>query len=337
VLVPDKEWLYSHLRAKAVDTHVLPSQGRADVGLLLSLVREIRAFRPHLIHAHFLDSGVYGTLASTFAGKVPLICTFHGPPDVNPDDPLLGLKARILNRPRNRLVYVSHALRRHLEPVLGADKTLGVVIHNGITIAEATVADLAEIDREDGDLLVGAVGNIRVAKDYPNLLHAARLVCDRRSDVHFAVVGEGAGTLLRDLHGLRDSLGLRGRVHFLGFRSDASSLMAAFDVYVSSSSDEGLPLASLEAMGMGKPVVLTDCGGVPEVVEDGRTGLLVSVRDPEALAAGILHLLDHPEFAAKLGSEARKTVQARFTLQGMLDAYGDLYQSLVPSRSGTDP
>lgn len=331
VLVPRADWLYEQLAKRGVDCRLAESRGRASFRLLLSLIREIKDFGPHLIHAHFMGSGVYGTIASSLSNGAPLVCTFHGTPDVDPDDRLLGLKARILSRSRNRIVYVSHHLRRHLEPILGVPSRLGEVIHNGIPFPEeeppknALTLEGIEPDAR----LIGAVGNLRPAKDYPNLLRAAQHVCRSDPKAEFVIAGNGPGEVLQDLRDLQRSLGIEGKVHFLGFRSDVRSILAAIEVFVSSSETEGLPLASVEAMAMGKPVVLTDCGGVPEVVEDGRSGLLVPVKSPQALADGVLRLLGDRELAEQLGKAGRARVRAAFSLRSMLDGYTHLYERLL--------
>lgn len=331
VLVPRDDWLYQRLGQMAVECRVIRNRGSASWRLLRSLVNEIKDFRPDLIHAHFLGSGVYGTLASHLSGGAPLICTFHGTPDVDPHDALLGLKARILSRPNNRIVYVSHHLRRHLEPILGVPPHLGEVIHNGVPFPDEEPANKSMTFEgvDPNARLIGAVGNIRPAKDYHTLLRAAHLVCLAHPNVHFVIVGGGQGGLFQDLLRLRRELGVEGRVHFLGFHPDVPSVLKALEIFVSSSATEGLPLASVEAMGMGKPVVLTNCGGVPEVVEDGRSGILVPVRNPQALAQGVLSLLGNPELARRLGAAARARAHAKFSLMSMLDRYTALYRTLL--------
>jgi glycosyltransferase involved in cell wall biosynthesis len=336
VILHDRDWLFSQLEAEGIAHSVYPSGSSFDLGFFLSLRRELRTFRPALVHAHFLTSGVYGSVATELSHSCPLVCTFHGVPDVDPSDRFLGVKARILNRAKNRVVYVSHHLRRHLEALLGVPEGLGRVIHNGVdfkTTLEPAGLRCA-LGLGPANLLVGAVGNIRPAKDYANLLRAARLVVDHRADTHFVVAGGGGGTLVEELLRLRGELDLEGRVSFLGFRSDASALMMEMDVFVSSSLNEGLPLASVEAMGMGKPVVLTRCGGVPEMVEDGVTGLLVPPRDPRALAQAILAVLENTGLAERLGSTARSAIRQEFSLERMAESYQHLYIDLI-TRYGT--
>jgi glycosyltransferase involved in cell wall biosynthesis len=330
-IIPREDWLAAKLSEAAIETEVLPSQNGWNTSYLAGVLRTIRHFTPDLIHAHLFRSSVYGTLAGVLAGNLPVMCTLHGYWDVNPSDPLLYLKGRILTRTRNQMVYVSRPLRRHMENLLGSPEAAGMVIHNGVRFTEpqggSRIRD--ELGLRDDDLLVGAVGNVRPPKDYPNLLRAAALVVDVDPRVSFAVVGDGDSGLSENLIRLRRELGLDDRFHFLGFREDVPACLDAFDLFVSSSVTEGLPLASMEALGMGKPAVLTRCGGVPELVADGRTGLLVPPRQPESLARGILSLVRDPGRAAELGARARKDVRGRFSLESMVQAYVNAYESLL--------
>lgn len=331
VLVPRNGWLLEQLRAHGVDARVIPTRGPADLAFLTRLVAQIREFRPRLLHAHLLTSAVYGSMAATLAGNLPVVCTFHGAADVRPQDRMLGVKARILSRAGNSIVYVSHDLRRTLERRLGTRPDLGTVIHNGVSPPDRDhVADLrGELQLGPHGSLVGSVGNMRAPKDYPTLLRAARLVLDQGSDVHFVIAGDNAGPRGEAVSALRNTLGLDINVHFLGFRRDVAAVIGALDVFVSSSASEGLPLATLEAQFLGVPVVLTSVGGVPEIVEHGRTGLLVPPRNPRALAEGISRLLNDRRLAGSMAAEGRRRVEQGFSLEGMLERYIALYRTAI--------
>jgi glycosyltransferase involved in cell wall biosynthesis len=333
VVVPEEDWLASRLRSRGVDVVVIPSRRGADPRLLLRLIGQIRRFQPAVLHAHLLGSGVYGSLAAAVVRDTPLVCTFHGRPDVSASDRLLALKARILARRNNRIVYVSHDLRAHLEPLLDLPRGSGLVIHNGVEFAEP---ELTGTERETcgagpGEILIGAVGNVRPAKDYESLLRAAAIVCHCRADVRFVIVGDDRSPLMEPLRRVTLDLGLDERVRFLGFRTDAAALLASFDVFVSSSKTEGLPLGTLEAVGLGTPVVLTAVGGVPEIVDSGRTGLLVPPGDPAALAEGILQMLADPERASEMARAGAADVRQRFSVRRMCGEYESLYAQLLRS------
>jgi glycosyltransferase involved in cell wall biosynthesis len=163
-----------------------------------------------------------------------------------------------------------------------------------------------EVRRELGvgpdTVVVGTVANYRAQKAYPDLLRAARIVLDAGVDVRFAAVGQGPEEgSIRELHG---SLGLGDGFVLLGEMAEPARLLAACDLFVLASRYEGLPVAVMEALAMGLPVVASDVGGVPQLVEDGVHGLLVPPARPDLLAAALLELATDPGRRARMGRAA---------------------------------
>jgi glycogen synthase len=150
----------------------------------------------------------------------------------------------------------------------------------------------AELGIPEHAPVVGNLANFKAAKDHPTLLRAAARVRERLPEVRFLLIGQGP--LEPEARRLAAELGLDATVVFTGFRTDAHRLLAALDVFTLSSTYEGLPIALIEAMALGRPAVVTRVGGVPEVLADGDQGLLVPPRDPAALADGLLRLLAAP-------------------------------------------
>jgi glycosyltransferase involved in cell wall biosynthesis len=154
-----------------------------------------------------------------------------------------------------------------------------------------------------------------------------------RPDAVFLVVGDGERRA--ELEGLAADLGLGARVRFLGWRADLDRLYADLDVVVLTSKNEGSPVALIEAMAAGRPVVSTRAGGVEDVVSDGETGRLVPVGDAAAVARAIVDLLDDPVRAASLGAAARAAVVARFGSARLLADLDGLYRRLLARRGIT--
>ncbi len=150
----------------------------------------------------------------------------------------------------------------------------------------------AELGIGDDDVLAVTVANLRRAKGYPTLIEAARLVADQEPSIHFVAAGQGP--LEDELRARVTAAGLDARFRMLGYVPDAARLIAGADLLVLASDHEGLPLAVMEALALGVPVVATRVGGIPELVEDQVNGLLVPPGDPAALAAGIGALADTP-------------------------------------------
>jgi glycosyltransferase involved in cell wall biosynthesis len=169
---------------------------------------------------------------------------------------------------------------------------------------------------------VGAVGRLSPEKGFDVFVRAAAIVARHRPDVSFVLYGEGP--LRPALEELIRREGLVGRFVLGGFRQDLPAVLPQLDVAVSSSHTEGLPVALLEAMAAGLPVVATRVGGTPEVVADGVTGLLVPPNDPAALAAKVMALLDDPRRAA-MGEAGRRRVRDEFTFEAMAERYERLF------------
>jgi glycosyltransferase involved in cell wall biosynthesis len=174
--------------------------------------------------------------------------------------------------------------------------------------------------------VVGNVANFKAAKDHPTLLAAAARVRERVPEVRFVLIGRGP--LEPATRRLAAELGLVGTVVFTGFRTDAHRLLAALDVFALSSTYEGLPIALIEAMALGRPAVVTRVGGVPEVLGDGAQGLLVPPRDPAALADGLLRLLGDPGLRDRMGAAARARA-ADFDIRKAVRRMEQVYAGLL--------
>ncbi|MBI3291371.1 MAG: glycosyltransferase, partial [Elusimicrobia bacterium] len=241
----------------------------------------------------------------------------------------------------DRIIAVSDAVRRVLLKG-GVSGERVVIIPDGV-VSESPAADRTDgVTFPSGSLrtmlgvapetsVVGIVAALAPHKDYPTFLRAAERVADQIPSVHFVIVGEGH--LRSTLEAEASRRGLASRVHFLGFREDTRPLMIAFDVVVLSSKEEGLGSVLLEAMALGKPIAATTAGGIPEVVADGKTGLLVPPRDPQALADVILRLLRDSTLREQLGEAARIAVQ-RFSVDRMVDATERVYAEILGGGGG---
>jgi glycosyltransferase involved in cell wall biosynthesis len=148
--------------------------------------------------------------------------------------------------------------------------------------------------------------------------------------LHAVVVG--GGELEADLRGRVNGLGLTSRVHFAGPRRDLGDLLASWDLYVMPSFWEGLPLSLVLAMGAGLPVVTTRVAGIPEIVHDGSTGLLVEPGDSAALGAALARVVTDPKFGAALGEAARGFVLPRFGADGYVKSIVGLYDRLLAAK-----
>lgn len=328
--VPERGWLYDRLEEHGIEPVLVPSDGGSfDWRYLLRLVRMIRKERVDLIQTHLLTTSVYGSVAARCFGT-PLVATFHGMVDVDPDDRHKQTKLRALNRKLNRVVFVSEALRQWFLGIGGLASEGTTVVHNGIDLRDFRPRTAEGVREELGispdAFLIGLVGDVRPPKAYDVLLEAARLLCHQQLDVQFVIAGEASGSLYEKLVRRRNEIDLDHRVRFLGYRSDVARLMNAFDLYLITSSSEGFSLSTVEAMATGLPVIATRCGGPEEIVLDGITGRLIPIGSATAIAEAVAALALDPATRERMGAMARERVEREFSLDVMVRRYEILYE-----------
>jgi len=296
-----------------------------------TLARLLRAHGVDVVHTHNMAPLFYGTLAARLCG-LPSLNTRHGRTPERAH--------RLVWALADRVVAVSEDARRELlRHNRIADHKLHVIL-NGIDLSgfaegrrsEAVAPARARLGLPLDAPVVGTVGRLAAVKDHETLLRAFGLLRQGGSDAHLAVIG--GGPLEADLKSRVRALGLDGVAHIVGPHADVPHLLPALDVFVLSSLSEGISLALIEAMAAGLPVVATRVGGNPEVVVEGRTGLLVEPSQPEALRSALLRVLSDRAAAQVMGVQGRRRALEMFGLERMLDRYVALYEE-VRSRETT--
>ena len=321
-------WLKTQLDRRGVETLVIPQHRSFDFPWLYQLVKLLRRRSIDVIHAHEFAMNVYGALLSRITG-IPNVTTVHGK-NYYCEKLRRRLGYRFAAR-QSIMVAVSEDLKQFLVKSTAIPPERIRVVPNGINLnryltngEDATVR--RELGIKAGSPVIGTVGNLFAVKGQIYLIRACRIVAKTFPDFVLLVAGEGEE--LTVLQTEAHDLGIQENVKFLGFREDVPSLLQAMDVFVLPSLSEGLPLSVLEAQALQKPVVASDVGGVPEVVEDGISGFLVPPKNPQALADKILLLLRNTQLATDLGKEGRKRVEQAFSLEHMIQEYQSLYEEL---------
>jgi glycosyltransferase involved in cell wall biosynthesis len=323
-LLPWKDQLVAELESKGVPVVMLGSKRGAGPNSLLRLRRFISESRTDLVHAHLPSAGIIARVAS----PVPVVYTEHN---------LVGsyrLPTRLLNRltywRNTRLIAVSGAVA---ESIAGYPGPSARVIPNGVSVAvssETAAAARVELGLGPEDDLVVHVGNIRPYKGHSNLVAAAAWLNENRPGT--TIVSIGGEKFPGDLARVRDLAREQradGVIRFLGRRDDALSFMAAADVVVNPSDVEGLPVALLEALALERPVVATAVGGVPALIEDQKTGLLVAPGDPKALATAIDRLLTDRSLAGRLAAAGNFAVLSHHGIEQMVRDIESVYSEVL--------
>ena len=320
-------WLKDELEKRRIETVVIPQPHSFDVRWLFRAYRLLKDHRIHVMHSHEFATNVYASFLSWITG-VPVVATAHGK-NYYGDRWRRRAAYRFAAR-HSTMVAVSNDLKRFLTESIGIPPGDICVVHNGIDLHqysanEANSAMRAELGVGSDQRVIGTVGNLFAVKGHTYLLKACKAVASSYPNILVLIAGEGdqLGRLQKEAA----DLGIAANVRFLGFRDDVPALLHAMDIFVLPSLSEGLPLSILEALALGKPVVATNVGGIPEVVQNGLTGFLVPPRSPEALAEKILLLLRHPVTASDLGRAGRSRVEDAFSIKKMIQEYQCLYEN----------
>jgi glycosyltransferase involved in cell wall biosynthesis len=291
------------------------------------LAEQVRDWHPHVVHTHNPSGLFFGAPAARIAGVRRIIHTEHG--RSFPDAARYMIAERVLSPLLTKYVCVSEQTKQDVAKFERIADSLLTVIPNGVptppTADAQKLASLrAELDIPPGVPVIGSVGRLVWEKDYANLLQAFAEVRAERGDCRLVLVGDGPERVT--LEKLARDLMLAPSVQFVGRRADVGEWHQLFDVFAMSSVSEGLPLALLEAMAVRKPIVATRVGGIPLALNEGKAGVLVQPRNPQALARGVLKLLGNTERASALGHLAYLRYRESYDLAAMTAAYSRLYR-----------
>jgi glycosyltransferase involved in cell wall biosynthesis len=317
---------------EGLDLVPLAPKTEMDLGAAWRLSRLIKQLKPDVVHAHDPHGVAMAALAlsmGTQPVKPPLIASrrvdFH-------------LRNTSLSRWKYRqvdcFICASEAIRQMLVAD-GVPDNRTVTVHEGIDLERVGAAPPANLHEElflpHQAPIVGNVAALVPHKGQRHLVGAASLVLRKVPDARFVIAGEGElrATLERQIKEHH----LEKHVVLAGFRPDVLSLHKAFDIFVMSSVTEGLGTSLLDAMAAGKPIVATSTGGIPEVVEDGVTGILVPPRDDAAMAEAIVSLLKDPELRRRMGNAGLSRARERFSAERMVSETLRVYQHVRAQRS----
>lgn len=317
-------------RKLGYDVQVFPMKAIFDLRAIFWLKAFITREAIDLVHTHGVRANFCGRLAARWAGKA-IVTTVHSS---TKHDYVDSVKRYFYTTFDNltlamahRLIAVSGALAQELHQ-RGAAQDKVIIIPNGIELALFdSIYRQAEQPLAGTDAIVGTVGRLVGVKDQKTFLAAAAIVLEACPKTKFYLVGDGP---LREALELQaKELNLTEHVVFTGYRRDIPELMAKLDIFVLSSLMEGLPITLLEAMALGRPVVVTQVGGMPEVVKDGQTGYLVPTEAPLLMAEAILKILTNPGLGAAMGESGRREAEENYTFEHMADRYSQQYEELL--------
>jgi len=335
---------------KGVEPLLLPELGRdvrpgQDLLALLKLFRLFRQHRPAIVHTHTAKAGAVGRLAAKLAGTPIIIHTFHG--HIFDGYFSRGVTRFFLEVERRlaaastKVLTVSEGQRRELLRLRIGSPEKVVVMPLGLELDGLLRADQrrGEFRRRLGvshDVpLIGVIARLVPIKDLGTFLEAASDLHRSQPRVRFLIVGDGElrSPLERQAH----ALGLDECTHFLGWQRELEPIYADLDMVVLSSLNEGTPVSLIEGMAAGLPVVATKVGGVSDLVENGKTGLLVPPKDSRALREAMETLLGDADRRREMGRLGRGAVYPKYSDAALIDRMDQLYSSLLFARLAERP
>jgi len=327
VVCPAKGDFYSQVESLGIPIQVVKMPSLKGPGLFSfpSSVRELLALikmrEIDIVHANSSRCMIYAGLSGKMSG-VPVVWHVR----VTDTDPLLD---RFLALLADRIIVNSQSVLKRFSFV--KDQSRISLVYNGVDLEKFSPSVSGENIRREYSInrdekVITIIGRLDGFKGHRYFLEAARRVLDGSRKARFLIVGDGA--VRDDLEALSESLGIARSVVFCGQKDNVPEILAASDLVVSASLKEGFGRVVIEAMAMNKPVVATNVGGVPEIVEDEKSGILVEPEDCDGLASAMISVLDSPEIALKLAVEGEKRGRENFSLEEHVREIEKIYKSL---------
>ncbi len=314
---------------KEVDVKVLGIYSYYNLVNILRLAILFKIHQPYILHTHGYFASTMGRIAGKIAG-VPIIITHVHSTYWGYNKRNLFIE-RILALFTYKIICVSNAVKNFVLNYEKISRDKVIVIYNGIGFSQFSIGQgnpAPTIPISADKKIVGTVASLTPHKGHKYLIESAKEVLDNFPNVYFLVVGDGP--LRKSLEEQVTLLNISSNITFTGIRNDIFNLLSTFDIFVLPSLErEGLPISTIEAMASGLPIVATNIGGIPEVVQDGMNGFLVPPRDSHALATRIIELLKDKEKVEKMGAVGRGIFKQKFTSQTMVQEIERLYEEAI--------
>lgn len=323
-----------------VSVQVFPEKKWTCVGISMALRRHFRQKHFDIVHTHKYKDTILAAPVARWSGVPHVVRTVHGL-----TEPFSGVQARrmafyesverrVHQQYVKTLLAVSSEIERRLRQTGATDV---VCIRNGIDVNTMPNRSMRSTKRKacgvtDDVCLIGSIGRLTPVKGFPHLIKAVQILAEQGLRVKLWLVG--SGTLNAEFLRLAQGLGVADRVELLGHREDTYELLQAMDMFVLPSLHEGIPMALLEAMAAGLPVIASRVGGIPEVIEDHVSGILVEPGDPCGLALICRRLMHDAELSERLGQAAKRRVKERFSSETMAAGVANVYRRLIVNAHG---
>ncbi|MCK5214803.1 MAG: glycosyltransferase family 4 protein [Candidatus Omnitrophica bacterium] len=307
---------------------------------LIALIRLYRCFRREkfdIVHTHTAKAGALGRIAARLAGVPKVVHTSHGHNFYGYFGPI-GSKIiifveKILTAMTDKITALTELERRDFITYKVSPQKKIMVFNSGVEFEKLRNIEIdpvnvrASLSVDEDEILISMIGRLEEVKGPEHLIEAAQIVLKKNAKVRFLFVGDGA--LRQSLETRCNQMGINDKVIFTGWRADVPQILSVIDILVLPSINEAVGRILLEAGALGIPVVATYVGGVPEIIKDHETGILVPPESPDEIADAVMTLINDPQQRKRMGETAKVWVDDKFSAGRMVSKITGLYNDLL--------
>ncbi|MBT4722615.1 glycosyltransferase [Candidatus Falkowbacteria bacterium] len=320
ILKKSNKELTQALQEAGISFRVIDKRSKFDVKIIDRVADYLKQTKPDIVHTHLFTADFWGAMAARQANVKKIVSTRHALLSEGTVRDKLAIKSR---SKMDKIVAISNAVRDFMINKEKVDIDKVELIYNGIDMNKFFVHNPSILN--EPRIVIGSVGRLSKEKGHKHLIRACRFITAKKWELMLV----GDGPMKNELQLLVKSLELKSNVKFIGSVLDVRSMLKDIDIFVLPSISEGLSLAVLEAAAAGKYVIATDVGGVPEIIEHNKNGLLFSPKSIEQLVKHINWVIDHKEEARKQSSLLQQKVKELFDINKAVKEYERLYKGLV--------
>ncbi len=343
---------YEEIKAKEKDIQILESEGIEfiqcpfllrrinvikDLKAFFDIWRIIKKYNPLIVHTHSSKAGLMGRLAAKLAGVPIIVHTPHGHVFFGYFGPLKTklfiILEKLASRITDKIVALTNREKKDHLLFKIAEEDKFSVIYSGIelnTLKESSSEEKQNLKKELGipenSLIVGTAGRLVPVKGPEFLVKASKYIISKYPDTYFMFTGYGP--LEQDLKRKALEMGISDNIIFLGWRDDLAKIISIYDIFVLPSLNEGMGRVLVEAMALGKSIVASNVGGIPDLVIHGKNGFLVPPKNPKELVKYIQILLEDKDKREKMGLTG-KEMSLNFSAENMVEKIAELYEELL--------
>lgn len=319
--------LVDKLKSNGIQIKIFDESRLNFVELVNQVSRHLKQTDTEVVHVHGFKENFIVGLAAFFLGHTKIIRTFHGKGLTNS-----SLRYQLVEKVNcrffcNQIISVSRDLKNYLVSY-GIQNTKIKVIHNGISqnlvkpqTSSVKIKDSLGLPRDA--LVIGTLGRMVRVKGHDIFLEGAKKIVQKYPDVYFVLAGDGP--LMKDAQAWKKANDLDDNVKIVGFRDDPYNILNILDIFVLTSRHEGIPMVLLEAMCLGKPLIVTEVGGIPEIISEGKNGILIAPGDSQIFADSCMELIRNGKLRNMIGQQSKQDLLEKHTAEATAEKVVLLY------------